>query len=111
MNGYIGIDRRQSVNNGIRRLTDKVNDIRYEVKRINGRVKEVEGKVGDIEKTDVFDDGFKKGKKSMKTSTRNLLIIAQMVLACLLSGIAIFTSGQKSLEKVIKTALLDINKK
>ncbi len=71
-----------------------VTEVRAEVKITNGnvgrnkkKIGEHEGKLKAIEDNEIFQDGFRKGKFSMKTSTRNAILVFIAAVGLYFAGV------------------------
>tara|TARA_Y100000310_G_C20498930_1_gene722938 strand:+ start:569 stop:979 length:411 start_codon:yes stop_codon:yes gene_type:complete len=105
---YKGQERRKCDKDGISSLATSYRGIKQQLTVMNGRVARNEGdvkglddRVRDIETNELLEEGFRKGQRSMKISTRNMIIMIVAILGCLATGIKVFTSQQHRLETMI----------
>ena len=108
---YTGIEKRsvtfETLQDAIHENGKKLDTINGTVRRHKGNITEIFTRLKTIEDTELIEEGIRKGKASMKTSTRNMIIVVIMVLGCLMAGIRTFQTSQKNLMEKIESKILE----
>jgi len=113
MNGYTGKERRkynfETIVKAIKENGNKLDIINGTVKKHKINIRDIFGRLKTVEDAEIFEDGVREGKKGMKASTRNMIIVVLIALSCLFAGIKTFQSSQKVLiEKIVQITKAEV---